>query len=177
MFFTWVRRSDKQIRFEFLDDTVPLGERPRSVAFGDNTTFNVLDVANMLNIDRFARINVNASAPASLYTNRNLLAAEHNMAFFQRCVGEFRNVNFVEQATGRIYLRIESRVPVWKDGATLESALRDSDTRAAVQSVASDDLLARASETGRTQYLSSPDSDAQTSTLGWWATETHGSQP
>jgi hypothetical protein len=177
VFFTWVRRSDKRIRFEFLDNTVPLGERPRSVAFGDNTTVNVLDVANMLNIDRFARINVNAAAPASLYTNRNLLAAEHNMAFFQRCVGEFRNVNFVEQATGRIYLRIESRVPVWKDGVTLESALRDSDTRAAVQSVASDVLLARASETGRTQYLSSPDSDAQTSTLGWWGTEPHGSQP
>jgi hypothetical protein len=74
-------------------------------------------------------------------------------------------------------LRIESRVPVWKDGVTLESALRDSDTRAAVQSVASDVLLARASETGRTQYLSSPDSDAQTSTLGRWATEPHGSQP
>jgi len=174
VFFTWVRRSDKRIRFEFLDNTVPFGERPRTVAFGDNTTFNVLDVANMLNIDRFARINVNASAPALLYTNRNLLAAEHNTAFLQRCIGEFRNVNFVEQATGRIYLRIESGVPVWKDPATLETMLGDSDTRVGVQSVATDALLARASETGRTLYLSSSDGDPHSSTLGQWAIENHG---
>jgi hypothetical protein len=176
VFFIWVRRSDKKIRFEFLDNTVPFGERPRTVAFGDNSTFNVLDVANMLNIERFARINVNASSPASLYTNRNLLTAEHNTAFLQRCIGEFRNVNFVEQATGRIYLHIESGVPVWKDPATLETALGNADTRVGVRSVASDGLLARASDTGRTQYLSSSDSDAQTSTLGQWATKTRGFQ-
>jgi hypothetical protein len=38
VFFTWVRRSDKRIQFEFLDNTVRLGERPRTVAFGDNET-------------------------------------------------------------------------------------------------------------------------------------------
>jgi hypothetical protein len=171
VFFTWVRRGEKRMRFEFLDNTVPLGERPRTVAFGDNTTFNVLDVANLLNINRFARINVNASAPASLFTNRSLLAADLNTAFLQRCVAEFRNVNFVEQSTGRIYLRIESGVPVWKDTAALEAASRDSDTRVGVRSVASDVLLARARETGITQYLPSSASNPQASTLGQWATD------
>ena len=38
VFFTWVRRGDKRIQFEFLDNTVRLGERPRTVAFGDNET-------------------------------------------------------------------------------------------------------------------------------------------
>jgi hypothetical protein len=169
VFFTWVRRGDKRMRFEFLDNSVPFGERPRTVAFGDNTTFNVLDVANMLNIDRFARVNVNASAPASLYPNSSLLAAERNTAFLRRCIGEFRNVNFVEQATGQIYLRIESGVPVWKDAATLEAALRDADTRVGVLSVASAAPLAQATQAGRPQYLSSPESDAQLSTLGQWA--------
>jgi hypothetical protein len=171
VFFTWVRRGDKRMRFEFLDNTVRLGERPRTVAFGDNTTFNVLDVANMLNINRFARINVNACAPASLFSNRNLLAADLNTAFLQRCVAEFRNVNFVEQSTGRIYLRIESGVPVWKDTATLEAASRDSDTRVGVRSVASDALLARVPETGLTQYLPTSASNPQASTLGQWATD------
>src|SRR5208282_5878162 len=114
---------------------------------------------------------------ASLYTNRNLLAAEHNTAFLRRCIGEFRNVNFVEQATGRIYLCIESGVPVWKDPATLETALGDSDTRVGVRSVTSDASLARASETGRTRYLSSSDSDAHPPTLGQWAFVNHGLQP
>ena len=63
VFFTWVRRSDKRIRFEFLDNTVALGERPRTVAFGDNETVNVLDVKGMLDIDRYGRVFVDAAAP------------------------------------------------------------------------------------------------------------------
>lgn len=177
VFFTWVRRGDKRMRFEFLDNTVQLGERPRTVAFGDNTTFNVLDVANMLNINRFARINVNATAPASLFSNRNLLAADLNTTFLQGCVAEFRTVNFVEQRTGRIYLRIESGVPVWQDSAALEAASRDSDTRVGVRSVASDVLLARARETETPQYLPSSANNPQASTLGQWATDAPPSPP
>jgi hypothetical protein len=154
-----------------LDNTVPLGERPRTVAFGDNTTFNVLDVVNMLNIERFGRINVNAPAPALLYTDRSLLRAEHNTGFLQRCISEFRDVNFVEQATGRIYLRIESGVPVWKDAGTLQTASSNPDARVGLQAVASGALLAHAAEAGRTQYLSSRDGGVQTPTLGQWATE------
>src|SRR6202023_694488 len=56
VFFTWIRRSDKRIRFEFLDNTVPLGRRPRTVAFGDNNTVNVLDVKRMVDIDRYGRV-------------------------------------------------------------------------------------------------------------------------
>ena len=41
VFFTWVRRTDKRIHFEFLDNTVRLGELPRTAAFGDNYTLNV----------------------------------------------------------------------------------------------------------------------------------------
>ncbi len=67
VFFTWVRRSDKRIQFEFLDNTVRLGERPRTVAFGDNETFNVLDVKATLDIERYARIDVDAAAPEYLY--------------------------------------------------------------------------------------------------------------
>ncbi len=78
VFFTWVRRSDKRIQFEFLDNTVRLGERPRTVAFGDNDTFNVLDVKGVLDIERYGRVNVDAAAPEFLYPDRGLLAPEHN---------------------------------------------------------------------------------------------------
>ncbi len=75
VFFTWVRRSDKRIQFEFLDNTVRLGERPRTVAFGDNETFNVLDVKATLDIERYARIDVDATAAEHLYPDPALLAA------------------------------------------------------------------------------------------------------
>jgi hypothetical protein len=165
--FTWVGRSDKRIRFEFLDNTVPRGEVPRTAAFGDNSTCNVLDVANMLNIERFARINVNAVQPALLYPDRQLLAAELNTSFLRRCCGEFPQVSFVEQATGRIYLQLEAGVPVWKDSAILQAALASEDTRRGVFAVAGEALLAQASDSGAARYPSSPDG-AHPPTLGQW---------
>ena len=44
LFFTWVQRRDKRVHFEFLDNSVPRGERPLTVAFGGNETLNVLDI-------------------------------------------------------------------------------------------------------------------------------------
>ena len=38
VFFTWVRRSDKRIRFEFLDNTVPFGERAAHRGVSATTT-------------------------------------------------------------------------------------------------------------------------------------------
>lgn len=153
VFFTWVRRTDKRIRFEFLDNTVPLGERPQTVAFGDNETVNVLDVRKMLDIDRYGRVFVDATCPEMLYRDRSLLAAEHNLGFLRRCIEGFRHVNFAAQASGRIYLRIESGVPIWVDPVCLQAAIRDPDTRAGVREVACGALDGRVSAIDRPQYL------------------------
>ena len=67
VFFTWVRRNDKRIHFEFLDNSVRLGDLPRTVAFGYNERFHVLDVTGILNIERYGRVNVDAANPQSLY--------------------------------------------------------------------------------------------------------------
>jgi hypothetical protein len=143
-FFTWVRRSDKRIQFEFLDNTVPLGERPRTVAFGDNDTVNVLDVGRMLDINRYGRLHVAAREPGMLYANRGtLLAPEQNLAFLVRCKEEFRNVNFADQATGRVYLHIESGIVTSIDSGQLDLALQDSDTRAGVSALAPPSLRGR----------------------------------
>jgi hypothetical protein len=136
VFFTWISRSDKRIRFEFLDNTVRLGERPRIIACGDNDVFNVLDVKGVLDIERYGRVNVDARAAEFLYADRNLLAPEHNTRFLRRCVASFRQVNFADQATGRIYLRIEAGTPVWMDGPLLQSAIEDPDTLCGLRAAA-----------------------------------------
>jgi hypothetical protein len=119
-----------------LDNTVALGERPRTVAFGDNETINVLDVKGMLDIDRYGRVFVDAAGPEQLYRDPELLRAEHNVGFLKRCVEGFRRVNLAAQASGRIYLRIESGVPVWIDPEALQAAIADADTRAGLAAVA-----------------------------------------
>jgi hypothetical protein len=70
VFFTWVRRSDKRIQIRIPGQHRALGESPRTVAFGDNDTVNVLDVRRMLDIDRYGRVWVDAPAPDLLYPDR-----------------------------------------------------------------------------------------------------------
>ncbi|MEO7209032.1 MAG: hypothetical protein ABI356_03715, partial [Steroidobacteraceae bacterium] len=167
VFFTWVRRSDKRIQFEFLDNTVSLGERPRTAAFGDNETFNVLDVTTTLDIERFARIDVDAAAPQYLYPDAQLLAAEKNVDFLRRCVKSFRWVNFAEQASGRIYLRIERGQPVQKAPAAFATAIQTPDTLAAIRAVAPDALTGSLPEVER-PYLDAKDGPPLPPTLGQW---------
>jgi hypothetical protein len=168
VFFTWVRRSDKRIQFEFLDNTVRLGERPRTAAFGDNETFNILDVKAALDIERYARIDVDAADPESLYPDPALLAAEINLDFLKRCVKYFHWVNFAEQASGRIYLRIERGQPVQKERAALATAIQNPDTLAAIRAVAPDALTGNVPDTPRPTYLSAKDGPALPPTLGQW---------
>ena len=106
VFFTWVHRTDKQMRIEFLDNSVAYGALPKTVAFGDNYTLNVLDVDRLLDIERFGRVDVDATAPDKLYPEPALLAPEHNLGFLRRCIQVFHEVNFADQKSGRIYLRI-----------------------------------------------------------------------
>jgi hypothetical protein len=168
VFFTWVRRSDKRIRFEFLDNTVLLGQRPRTVAFGDNETFNVLDVKATLDIERYARIDVDATAAQFLYSDRALLSPDKNVDFLRRCVETFRRVNFADQASGRVYLRIERGTPIVKDAAAFDSAARAPDTLAGIRAVAPDALTGSVPEAQQAQYLRAREGASPLPSLGQW---------
>ena len=72
LIFTWAERSDKRVQFELLDNSVRQGERPRTVAFGSNRVLNVLDVKCMLDIERFRRVNVDATSPGHTVRRRRV---------------------------------------------------------------------------------------------------------
>jgi hypothetical protein len=114
------------MRIEFLDNSVPYGALPKTVAFGDNYTLNVLDVGKLLDIERFGRVDVDATAPDKLYPNPALLAPEHNLGFLRRCIQAFKEVNFADQRSGRIYLRVRSGVPTLIDNSMLQSPVLQS---------------------------------------------------
>jgi hypothetical protein len=168
VFFTWVRRSDKRIHFEFLDNSVHFGELPRTVAFGSNDILHVLDVAGMLNIERYGRVNVDATAPQSLYPDRRLLAPEHNVGFLKRCVEEFREVIFADQASGRIYLRILRGTALLVDREALQRALADPDIEASLRIVAPGAFAGSVAATDRPRYLDESRQGAVRSTIGQW---------
>ena len=64
LFFTWIRRADKRVHFEFLDNTVTRGAPPRTAAFGWNEVMNILDVDCLIDIERYQKIDVDAQATA-----------------------------------------------------------------------------------------------------------------
>ena len=57
LFFTWALKIDKSVHYEFLDNNVPLGEKPKTVAFGVNGVMTILDVRKMLDVQRYRRSN------------------------------------------------------------------------------------------------------------------------
>lgn len=169
VFFTWVGHADKHVRFEFLDNSVAFGELPRTVAFGDNRTCNVLHVGCMLDIERYGKINVDATNPDGLYGNRVRLEAEQNLGFLRRCIEGFRQINLADQSSGRVYVRIRAGEPVAVDPAALAIALRDPDAHAAIRAIAPGALAADAVRIGVPVYLRHGEhGDAAPVTIGAW---------
>ncbi len=123
------------MHFEFLDNSVPQGERPRTVAFGTNEVLNVLDVKCMLDIERFRKVNIDATSPKTLYANQATLDPQRNTTFLARCAELFHEVNFADQRTGRVYLRMLEGSAVWSDRLAREHASKDPDTRAGLAAV------------------------------------------
>jgi hypothetical protein len=168
LFFTWIQRTDKQVHFEFLDNSVQLGERPRTIAFGWNDTLNVLDVKCLLDVERYRRVDINATGPESLYGDASLLLPQHNTGFLRQCVDRFREINFAEQATGRIYVRLVEGKPLWADRGPLAQAATDPDTRAGVLAVAPSIFDAALPQPDRPMHLQQVRGDGRIPTLGRW---------
>jgi len=169
LFFTWVARRDKRVHFEFLDNSVRLPARPRTVAFGWNDTMNILDVGCLLDVERYRRVDIHAVDAASLYPNPKLLDAAGNAGFLRQCVERFREINFADQATGRIYLRVADAMPAWIDAQAFAEAIADADTRAALEAAvpaAHDRAALRAQD--RPTFLTDVEGVVPISTLGEW---------
>jgi len=169
VFFTWIRRSDKRIHFEFLDNSVRFGDLPRTVAFGSNEILYVLDVSRMLDVERFGRVNVGAADARALYPDKRLLAPEHNLSFLRKCIEAFREVVFADQTSGRIYLRMAAGEPAFIDREALQIALRNPDVCASLKVIAPRLAYDTGSSDERSpQYLSEPPHDTEFSTIGQW---------
>jgi hypothetical protein len=167
LFFTWVRRTDKQLQFEFLDNTVSFGERPRTVAFGDNQTMNILDVRGVCNIERFASINVAAADPDSLWATGAAAKTCCHIDFLRGCIRQFRTVNIGDQATGRIYIRMEEGSVAWVDRARLQASVAGEELRLILRTGVPEAFGNDVPEVEGGLLL---DANAQAPTLGQWGT-------
>ncbi|MFO1081983.1 MAG: hypothetical protein U1E23_15300 [Reyranellaceae bacterium] len=135
LFFTWALHEDKRIHFEFLDNSVAEGHRPRTVAFGSNGVMNILDPSCLLDVDRYQKINVNAKQPSEIYARLPGKDDDFQATFVKECVRRIPRVNFASQDTGDIYARTVKGELVHWDARRFDRALSDRRSRAAIATV------------------------------------------
>ena len=117
VFFTWVRRSDKRIQFEFLDNTVRSrrASAHRRLRRQRDVQCSRASKERWTSSATAASMSMPRSPGVSLPGSHGCWPPNTTPDSCGAAVGGFRKVNFAEQATGRIYLRIESGTPVWVD--------------------------------------------------------------
>ena len=136
LFFTWARRADKQVHFEFLDNSVADGERPRTVAFGFNGRMNILDLERLLDVERYRHINIEARTPDAIYTDASSRRAGRHSHFLKQCLRNIPTIDFADYGTGQIYARIVGGKLVAWNPDVYRLAVRDDDVRAAFETIA-----------------------------------------
>jgi hypothetical protein len=166
LFFTWALRADKRVHYEFLDNSVPEGQRPRTVAFGWNGEMNILDVKCLLDVERYRKIDVQGKSPAAVYPDARILAPANNLGFLRECARSLPAINFVERDSGIVYARMERARITWTDPAALARALADEDTRAGLVALAPDGFPRPGATAPRETKLD----PARAHTVGHWAT-------
>ena len=135
LLFTWARDQKRSVHYEFLDNGVSRGDAPRTIAFGSHGALVVLDVAAMLDIDRYRKIDIDARSPEAVYPGPARLAPERNIDFLRACTTRLTRVEFADACTARVYLRAQAgRVEVL-DERVLAQAASCPDTAAALRAL------------------------------------------
>jgi hypothetical protein len=135
LFFTFALRAGMSVHCEFLDNSVPPGEPPRTVAFGRGGELNVLHVKCMLDVERYRKIDINAATPDAVYPGGDAMRAANNARFLAECVRRLPAVNFADRETGRVYARTEGGRLAWTDPEALARSTADAETRAGLLAV------------------------------------------
>jgi hypothetical protein len=138
IFFTWALNKKKTVYYEFLDNSVAYGEKPRTIAFGCDGEMYIYDFKCMLDVVRYTKINIKATSPTEVYSDGNKMRAEANTGFLVNCARKILVINFVERKSGLIYARMESGKICWVNHELARHMLNDSDTRAGFDAIAAE---------------------------------------
>jgi hypothetical protein len=93
LFFGWATNHKKDVHYEFLDNAVPKGARPRCVAFGQNGSLVIRDLDRLCDIDRFREVDVEARSPDAVL--RKELGPREALAFVRRAIAELPRVEIL----------------------------------------------------------------------------------
>ena len=154
-----------RLHYELLDNSVPRGEEPLTIAFGWSGEMNILDVGCMVSIERYRKININAKGPAEVYPDRLARAVGNNVDFLVRCLRRYPQLNFADRITGRIYASYVGGRLNSLDYNELERAAADGNVRSILDAAAPEIFSGQAPQSRPTPKFLQP---SQYHTIGKW---------
>jgi hypothetical protein len=115
LFFTWAKKTEQTVHFEFLDNSIPLGQLPRTVAFGWNDRITILDPDTLRNMNRYQHLNVAARRPEDVLLD----PPEDGDDILRDCIQQISQVTILDPATLTVAAQTENGVPVYDRGGVL----------------------------------------------------------
>jgi len=133
LFFTWALNRDKDVYYEFLDNSVALGQQPRTVAYGDNGDLVILDLEKFIDIKRYQKLDVNANAPEAVYT-KSISDFSVLFEWLRECLEKLDSVTLCDFSTGKVFARVVfSEELIELDAETLSNSFEDQSLVSAVK--------------------------------------------
>ncbi len=142
--FKWLASPQPEYRYFFVDNRVPKGSFPLTIAYGDRSEITIYDPVALIDIERFQKIDIHATSRDGVHPAPPAGSVGLNAGFLKELVSRIPEVKLADRATGTIYLRARNRVFEVVDEATLARVLEDTEARAAVGEIAPGVVDARA---------------------------------
>ncbi|MCM2287384.1 MAG: zeta toxin family protein [Sulfuritalea sp.] len=134
--FKWLASPRPDYRYVFLDNRVPRGTYPRTIARGDRNAMVIYDPVALIDIERYQKVDIHADAPEHIYPPAAELAVAANCGFLRECVRRIGRVDFVDRTSGAAYLRALQGSFEVLDAALLAKAKSAPDVAAALDEIA-----------------------------------------
>ena len=103
LFFSWAKVQDRWIHYEFLDNSVPKGNTPRTIACGSNGVLVIADIDRFCDIERYRHVNVEARRPEEVL--KRSLDIDEAMAIARRACAELPAVDILVPGTSKPFAR------------------------------------------------------------------------
>ncbi|MCG6659082.1 hypothetical protein HOP52_15085 [Halomonas campisalis] len=125
LLFKWLDSQHPRLEYTFLDNSVPKHSPPTTIAHGTREVLHILAPLGLVNIDRYQKINTQASRPAEVYPDDDSLAIARNCTFLKQCLAKVPEVRFVDATTGQPYLQATAGRFSVMDAAVLRTQRKD----------------------------------------------------
>jgi hypothetical protein len=86
---------------------------------------NIVNCSIFIDIERYQKINIRARRAEEVYPPTPTMSVENNIGFLKQCLQKIPKVNFVDQVTGTLYLRVEDGIFRVLDDRIMQTQLKD----------------------------------------------------